>query len=122
MDNVVIESFIQHCDEMMIAEELYYRVSYDGDGIYNAFKNKVNKEVWIKFLKNKENCGWLPVPPKYSDGDMSYFTAKGYTKFINSAFRDMMKYLDKRKISIEKVKHLDNIRYFDEYQVVVNNK
>ena len=43
MDNIVIESFIAHCDEMMIAEE-------SARGIKNLFKTEIER---VKELKKK---------------------------------------------------------------------
>ncbi len=43
----------------------YYRVTYNGEGIYKALKNSVNLNEWKEILSNKDIC-WLPKPPTYS--------------------------------------------------------
>ena len=38
-----LESFINYLDEMKIANENYYRITYDGIGIYEALKQNISR-------------------------------------------------------------------------------
>ena len=105
-----------------ITNNVYFRVTYNNIGIYEAFKQNIPWDVWINFKKSKE-CNWLPLPPKYEDGYYSYFTYEGYKKFMKLTYPEMIKYLDKYKIKVEKLNIDKNaIIYSDKYQVVVNSK
>lgn len=115
-----LKEFVED-NEPLEESKVYYRITYDGEGIYNAFKNNVSKDIWQDFKNNKNNCGWLPVPPNYGDNDRSYFTKYGYDKFMKTAYKDIIKYLDKEKISIDKYTDIRNIRYSDKYQIVTES-
>ena len=105
-----------------MTNNVYFRVTYNNIGIYEAFKQNIPWDVWINFKKSKE-CNWLPLPPKYEDGYYSYFTYEGYKKFMKLTYPEMIKYLDKYKIKVEKLNIDKNaIIYSDKYQVVVNSK
>ena len=97
--------------------EPYYRVTYKGIGIYEAFKQLVPERVWIRFLKS-EYATWLPKPPGYTDGYQSYFTSLGYLKFKQNTLPFMTKYLDKNKITVNKYQDVGKVIYRDLYQVV----
>ena len=97
--------------------EPYYRVTYKGIGIYEAFKQLVPERVWIQFLKSKY-ATWLPKPPGYTDGYQSYFTSLGYLKFKQNTLPFMTKYLDKNKITVNKYQDVGKVIYRDLYQVV----
>lgn len=107
--------------------ESFYRVTYCGEGVYEAFKQRVNKETWIKFL---DTCRWLPKPPESAYGTnilnygsyTSYFTEEGIKKFKKENLPMMEKYL--KPIIIEKLSYnqLDAAGervYADKYQVVM---
>ena len=105
-----------------MTNNVYFRITYNNIGIYEAFKQNTPWDVWINFKKSKE-CNWLPLPPKYEDGYYSYFTYEGYKKFMKLTYPEMIKYLDKYKIKVEKLNIDKNaIIYSDKYQVVVNSK
>ena len=105
-----------------MTNNVYFRVTYNNIGIYEAFKQNIPWDVWINFKKSKE-CNWLPLPPKYEDGYYSYFTYEGYKKFMKLTYPEMIKYLDKYKIRVERLNIDKNaIIYSDKYQVVVNSK
>ena len=105
-----------------MTNNVYFRITYNNIGIYEAFKQNIPWDVWINFKKSKE-CNWLPLPPKYEDGYYSYFTYEGYKKFMKLTYPEMIKYLDKYKIKVEKLNIDKNaIIYSDKYQVVVNSK
>lgn len=82
--------------------EPYYRVTYKGIGIYEAFKQLVPERVWIQFLKSKY-ATWLPKPPDYTSGYESYFTKLGFSKFEDVTLPYMSKFLDRKKINIKKI-------------------
>jgi hypothetical protein len=103
-----------------LSDETFYRYEYEGEGIYEALRKKMTNEEWKKF-KNSSAATWLPVPPKYSSGDVSYFTAKGKTKFLRMTYPTIIRYLDKSKIrDWESKLNPEYIRYRDEYQIVFN--
>ena len=104
----------------------YYRVTYDGVGIYEELKKEMYKinydsSEWKKF-KQSNACNWLPLPPSYCDGYYSYFTKLGYDKFMKSTYPIIIKYLDKDSINIEKCCiDKDSIIYQDKYQIVIDS-
>lgn len=99
----------------------YYRITYNGEGIYNALKNSVKLNEWKEILSNNDIC-WLPKPPTYSSKCTSYFTEKGYEEFLNRTLPIISNYLKKENIKVEKFdKTFDSTVYSDEYQVVVVN-
>lgn len=98
----------------------YYRVTYDGIGIYEAVRQLVNQEQWVAFLKS-EAFKWLPKPPLYPSNYRSYFTQLGYKMFSDKVAPVIRDYLpDKRKIHVQVVSRVDNIVYEDAYQVIVS--
>lgn len=110
-------------------DRIYYRISYNGIGIYEALKKKIwistsnPKYVWEE-LKNSIAFTWLKVPNTYSDKSYSYFTELGYDLFLKNTYSIFIKYLDKDKIITEKFIFDDskiNIIYQDEHQIVIEN-
>ena len=104
----------------------YYRVTYNGIGIYEELKKEMYKinydsSEWKKF-KQSNACNWLPLPPLYCDGYYSYFTKLGYDKFMKSTYPVITKYLDEDSINIEQC-HIDedSIIYQDKYQIVIDS-
>ena len=99
-----------------------YRVSYNGIGIYEALHKKLMEEnkydEWKSFL-NSSDVNWLPKPPEYPKYYRSYFTEKGFNKFKSKTLPIMTKYLDKNEIKIEKSKYSGDIKYLDDYQIVI---
>ena len=103
-----------------LLDETFYRFEYDGEGIYEALHKKMTMDEWKKF-KSSSAATWLPVPPNYQTGDQSFFTEKGYDKFMNLTYPYMAKYLKESKIrKFETELNPKYIRYRDEYQVVFN--
>lgn len=98
----------------------YYRITYNEKGIYNELKKMVDINTWKALLASNE-INWLPKPPSYAENNKSYFTEKGYKKFIQNVLPIMEKYLSKDKIKISSSQSLENIIYEDEYQVVTKN-
>ena len=98
----------------------FIRITYDGEGIYQAFKENVPFGVWKSF-KNSNAANWLPLPPSYEGNYRSYFTTTGYKMFMKRTYPVMIKYLDKGKIKIEEVYlQQSNIIYEDKFQVVIS--
>ena len=98
----------------------FIRITYDGEGIYQAFKENVSFGVWKSF-KNSNAANWLPLPPSYEGNYRSYFTTTGYKMFMKRTYPVMIKYLDKGKIKIEEVYlQQSNIIYEDKFQVVIS--
>lgn len=98
----------------------YYRVTYNGIGIYEAYKNKVGLTKWKKF-KASPACLWLPAPMTYGFGYVSYFTKRGIDCFRSFTLMEMAKELPLNMITIEEVPSVNtkNIVYQDEFQVIV---
>ena len=98
----------------------FIRVTYDGEGIYQAFKESVSFDVWKSF-KNSNAANWLPLPPSYEGNYRSYFTTTGYKMFMKRTYPVMIEYLDKSKIKVEEVYlQQSNIIYEDKFQVVIS--
>lgn len=115
----VMESYNTDCEEY-VAKESYYRVTYDGEGIYNAYKNKVGFTKWKEFLSNGYSS-WLPKPPLNYDKNLSYFTEDGYKKFMSDVMPIMKKSLNSNKIEIDEINDIGKIVYNDKYQVVTES-
>ena len=104
-----------------------YRVTYEGKGIYQAYKNTLFKDKkfdeWKKF-KNDPKVNWLETPTVYGNDKVkheSYFTDAGLTKFKKETLPLITKVLDNKKIQYTTVENLNskNITYNDQFQVVV---
>ena len=105
----------------------YWRVSYNGIGIYESLK----KEIWKKCenpkqeweaLKDSARFTWLNTPPFYNDNCYSYFTELGYKLFIKNTFPILVKYLDEKNIIVNKYIFDDtklNLVHSDEHQVII---
>lgn len=108
-------------------KKVYWRISYNGVGIYEALK----KEIWKKShepkiewdnLKSSEAFTWLKTPDFYSNACYSYFTDIGYELFMKKTYLIIIKYLEEKNIEIEKfIFKTDEIKivYSDEHQIVV---
>ena len=100
-------------------QKVYYRITYNGEGIFNALKNIVDAHTW-KDLLNNDKINWLPKPPEYSSKNISYFTKEGYKSFEQKTLPIICEYLDKKNIKINTYNEIyNNILYTDEYQIVV---
>lgn len=102
-----------------VNESAYYRVTYDGIGIYDAVKNSVDQQTWINLL-NDDAIKWLPKPPSYAINNRSYFTKKGYDIFVKRTLPLLKEYIDPKKIQTSTNVDIGNaLVYSDDYQVVV---
>lgn len=99
---------------------VYYRVTYNGEGIYNALKNNIPLNVWMDLLKS-DAMRWLPKPPKYNESSRSYFTKEGFKMFMRKTYPVMRKYLNPEFVNIEEVRLPDKMMYSDKYQVVTES-
>lgn len=101
--------------------ETFYRITYNGIGVYQALKENITMNEWRRIL-NSELINWLPKPPEStygtSDEFRSYFTEDGYDKFNQLTMPVICKYLDENKIKIETFTNVPGIVYRDRYQVV----
>lgn len=97
---------------------LFYRLTYDGEGIYNALKSIISLEAW-KELLSSNRFSWLPKPPEYKGNYKSYFTKRGYEEFNKKVLPIISEYLDKNKIYLEKTSKLSSVVYEDEFQVII---
>ncbi len=100
-------------------QNVYYRITYNEEGIYNALKNIVGDYTWKELLNDKQ-INWLPKPPEYTSKNKSYFTKKGYELFEQKTLPILLKYLDKENIEINTYNEIGNkTLYTDEYQMVI---
>lgn len=107
-------------EEAEVYNELFYRFEYEGIGIYEALHRNMSISEW-KLFKQSKAATWLPIPPNYQSGDESFFTKKGYNKFMKLTYPYIIKYLDESKVrKFECELNPKYIRYKDEYQVVFN--
>ena len=117
MDNSkpTLEAFSIDSENMTI-----WRVTYDGVGVYEAYRASVNDADWLAFKKTSA-ATWLPVPPKYRCNHRSYFTDDGFGMFNQLTLPELLKVLDGSKISVRSFSIPKNTRfiYRDKYQVVL---
>lgn len=101
--------------------ERFYRVSYNGIGIYQALKEAVDMRTWKMYL-NSDIFTWLPSPKNYPPDSRSYFTEDGYEMFMYKVFPILEKHLVVSKIVIKRyyINDIDDIIYRDKYQVITN--
>lgn len=103
-----------------LMDETFYRIEYKGIGIYEALHETMSVDEWRDF-KQSDAATWLPVPPNYQPGDKSFFTKKGYNKFMKLTYPYVLRYLDESNVcKFECELNPAYIRYIDEYQVVFN--
>jgi hypothetical protein len=102
-----------------------YRVTVDGIGIYEAFKNRVDFNIWKRFLSSPD-VDWLNKPSiVYKDGMKSYFTDAGYYRFKNETLPLISKFIPNKEIDVEHIYGIpENHRlvYKDDYQVIIKHK
>lgn len=98
---------------------MFYRFTYEGEGIYNVWKKHVGLETW-KIWLSKTEVNWLPKPPIEYDGNRSYFTKSGCERFEREVLPIIVQYLDESKIVKTRFDDIQNILYSDEYQVITN--
>lgn len=98
--------------------EIYYRYTYNGIGIYEALRQNVSNDIWIQLLKD-DDFTWLPKPKLYRDKKAySYFTKLGNDEFERRVMPIMNKFLDKNKIKkVEYEVDIADIVYSDKYQI-----
>ena len=107
----------------------FWRISYNKIGVYEALKKEIwsickePKEVWDD-LKLSSSFTWLKTPPTYPSNSYSYFTELGYKLFMEKTYPILIKYLDPKKMVVEKFifdNNEINIIYEDEHQIVVGD-
>lgn len=115
----IIDAYIQQRDMMKKAPSHLYRVTYEDDGIYEAFRKNATFEEWKAFKESKA-AKWLPIPTNYGDSDVSYFTEEGFKKFRELTLPSIERKLDTDKIIATKVNVPNGkITYYDKYQYVI---
>lgn len=102
-----------------IIEGKFYRLTYDGKGIYSALK-EASGMSWNKLLKDPD-ITWLPKPPEYKGDYRSYFTEHGYHMYRIRTSKIMDQYLDKKHVKVTVYNNLKAyVAYRDKYQIVVS--
>lgn len=104
-----------------IIQGKFYRVYYNGIGIYEALRKKVGWD-W-KTVKQDPDINWLPTPEvkEYKDNYRSFFTTLGYKTFQAKTMKVIDKYLDPEKVEVREYNDLQGkLMYQDQYQVVVD--
>lgn len=99
-----------------------YRITYDGIGIYEAYKKACSFDEWRSFI-NSDAATWLDVPKIYNRdiNHTSYFTKRGYELFQKNTYPVIIQKLNKRNIKVDQVILDVKPVYEDLYQVVVPN-
>lgn len=103
-----------------IIQGKFYRVYYNGIGIYEALRKKVGWD-W-KTVKQDPDINWLPTPnvKEYKDNYRSFFTTLGYKTFQAKTMKVIDKYLDPEKVEVREYNDFQGkLMYQDQYQVVV---
>ena len=101
----------------------FYRVSYNGEGVYEALRKKIGWD-W-KTVKQDPDINWLPQPQvdEYKDTYRSYFTTLGYKTFQAKTMKVINKYLDPEKLEVKEYNNIQGIlMYKDQYQVVIDQE
>ena len=102
-----------------IIEGKFYRLTYNGKGIYSALK-EASGMSWKRLLKDPD-ITWLPKPPEYKGDYRSYFTEHGYHMYRIKTSKIMDQYLDKKHIKVTEYSNLRAyVAYKDKYQIVVS--
>lgn len=95
---------------------MYYRVTSNNIGVYQTFKKMANQKEWHEILNSSK---WLPKPPKYKIEYKSYFTERGFKKFMLTVFPIVKKLID--DIQIKQFENISGeIIYADKYQLVIS--
>lgn len=78
-----IDAIIESKRKELSDKSNYYRLTYNGIGIYEAFKQSCSSSEWKDFL-NSDAAQWLPKPKVYNNKNLlnSYFTKDGYIMFM----------------------------------------
>ena len=114
LDDIVLENNLKQGDDV------YYRVTFNGVGIYEAYKSMVSEDTWRRF-KASSACSWLPAPMSYGFGYKSYFTKQGIDNFKTFTLLKIAKTIPLNMIKIEEVviRKSRSIVYQDTFQIIV---
>jgi hypothetical protein len=96
---------------------MYYRVTVNGIGIYEAVQKNCPKEDNRKI--NKPDGSWLNKVGENYPGTISFWTEKGWKKYNSSGLFGWHKSVVNGKVKVIKTQILKNIVYEDEFQVIV---
>lgn len=102
----------------------FYRVVYEGVGIYQAMKEHSSKQQWEEFLST-DAARWLPKPDcDYRPTYESYFTSLGYKTFMEKTESYLKKVLDPNKIRVQNYGNIDLSAcvYQDPFQIVIDTR
>ena len=102
----------------------YYRITYKGIGIYEAYHQAASQEEWKSFLDSNA-AKWLKKPSvsKYDKGYASFFTEEGYRMFTTLVLPVFVSVLNAKQITtmqFEDIPYKYELIYHDEHQVVVD--
>lgn len=101
-------------------DETFYRVTYNGIGIYEAMKKLCSFRRW-KELLTSEIFTWLSKPKEYSNTNLFYFTKEGIDKFNNLVLPEAEKILGNNiKLDTFNSSEIGNIIYRDKYQIITS--
>ena len=115
--SVMMENFIDN-------NANFYRVVYEGVGIYQAMKEHSSKQQWEEFLST-DAARWLPKPDcDYRPTYESYFTSLGYKTFMEKTESYLKKVLDPNKIRVQNYGNIDLSAcvYQDPFQIVIDTR
>lgn len=112
----------ENSPKLHVYTEPLYRITYNGIGIYEAYKKVCSFDEWRSFI-NSDAATWLDVPKVYNRdiNHTSYFTERGYEVFQKNTYPIMIQKLNKRNIKVDQVVLDVKPVYEDLYQIVVPN-
>ena len=101
--------------------ERFYRISYNGIGIYQALKESIDMNTWRRYL-HSDIFTWLPSHKNYPPNSKSYFTQAGYNMFMRKIFPVLERHLDPSLIIVNRyyIEDIDGVVYRDRYQIITN--
>lgn len=104
----------------------YYRFTYKGIGIYEAYHQYASPKQWKDFLASHE-AKWLPNPDPhiktYRPTYASFFTQAGYDAFSSMVLPIFLQVLNKKDITLQEFTDVPlkyKLIYRDDFQVVVD--
>jgi len=99
-------------------EEIFYRVTVQGEGIYAVVDRDCPKDDLRR--EGKPDGSWLKKVGKDFPGANSYWTNAGLEKYKQSGLFDWHQSMVQGKVTIEELAHKPkDILYEDEYQIIV---
>jgi hypothetical protein len=98
-------------------DDVLYRVTIDGVGVYEWVRGNISNEEWRGLLKD-EGITWLRKPD-YDEGYESWFTALGYGRYLERVVPLIFGWIEGEDVEVEEFEREGvDVVYEDEDQVV----